>query len=124
MTFSEGWPNTDKRNTLRLFNLNLNGVTYHNNYIEWEMTIAYLMEMQVDIFGLTEINLDLNNNNGGVRDNFIQQSKHFDPYIQMAVSSSLQDVGKSPFKMGGMGGNGGGQHSLSNKISFILSSNL
>ena len=99
MTFDDGWPNIDKRKTLRLFHINLNGITYQNNYLEWEMTIAYLMEMQVDIFGLTEVNLNLNN--GIVKDQFVQSGKHFDPYIRMAVSSSLQDVGKSPFKMGG-----------------------
>ena len=99
MKFDDGWPNVDKRKTLRLFHINLNGITYQNNYLEWEMTLAYLMEMQVDIFGLTEVNLNLNN--GIVKDQFIQSGKHFDPYIRMAVSSSLQDVGSSPFKMGG-----------------------
>ena len=99
MTFDEEWPNIDKRKTIRIFHINLNGITYQNNYLEWEMTIAYLMEMQVDIFGLTEINLDLNN--GIVKDQFLQSGKHFDPYLRMSVSSSLQDVGESPFKMGG-----------------------
>ena len=99
MTFSEGWPNTDQRTTMRIFHINLNGVTYHNDYLEWEMTIAFLMDMQVDVFGLTEINLDLNN--GIVKDNFIQAAKHFDPYLRLSSSSSLQKVGDSPFKMGG-----------------------
>ena len=99
MTFDEEWPNVDKRRTLRIFHINLNGVTYQNDYLEWEMTLAFLMDMQVDIFGLTEINLDLNN--GMVKDNVIQRGKHFDNYMQMATSSSRQTVGKSPFKMGG-----------------------
>ena len=99
MTFDEGWPNIENKKTLRIFHINLNGVTYQNNLMEWEMTIAYLMDMQVDIFGLTEINLDLNN--GIIRDKVIQSGKHFDPYIRMATSSSLQKVGPSPFKMGG-----------------------
>ena len=99
MTFSEEWPNNDKCKTLRIFNINLNGVTYHNQFLEWEMTVAFLMDMQVDVFGLTEINLDLNN--GIVKDNFVQAAKHFDPYLRMAMSSSLQKVGDSPFKMGG-----------------------
>ena len=99
MRFDESWPNIDKRKTFRLFHINLNGVTYHNKYLEWEMTIAYLMDMQVDVFGLTEINLDLNN--GLVKDNFIQSGKHFDNYLRMSTSSSLQKVGESPFKMGG-----------------------
>ena len=99
MIFDDGWPNTDKRETMRIFLINLNGVTSHNNYLEWEMTIGFLMDMQVDVFGLTEINLDLNN--GMVKDKFIQSGKHFDSYLSMATSSSVQKLGDSPFKMGG-----------------------
>ena len=99
MTFNEGWPNTDQRKTMRIFNINLNGITYQNEYLEWEMTVAFLMDMQVDVFGLTEINLDLNN--GIVKDKFIQAAKHFDPYLRITTSSSSQKVGNSPFKMGG-----------------------
>ena len=99
MVFDEDWPNTDKRRTLRLYHINLNGITYQNELLEWDMTIAYLMDMQVDVFGLTEINLDLNN--GIVKDNVLQCGRHFDPYLRMATSSSLQKVGDSPFKMGG-----------------------
>ena len=99
MTYDEGWPNTDMRSTIRIFHINLNGVTYHNKYLEWEMVIAFLMDMQVDVFGLTEINLDMYN--GIVRDNLIQAGKHFDPYLRMTTSSSSQKVGESPFKMGG-----------------------
>ena len=99
MTFDDNWPNMDKRKTMRIFHINLNGVTPHNNFLEWEMTIAFLMDMQVDIFGMTEVNLDLNN--GIVKDKFIQSGKHFDNYLRMATSSSLQKVGKTAFKMGG-----------------------
>ena len=99
MIFDEEWPNTDKRSTLRLYHINLNGITYQNELLEWDMTIAYLMDMQVDVFGLTEMNLDLNN--GIVKDNVLQCGRHFDPYLRMATSSSLQKVGDSPFKMGG-----------------------
>ena len=99
MIFDEGWPNIEEKTTFRMFHINLNGVTSHNNYLEWEMTIAFLMDMQVDVFGLTEINLDLNN--GMIKDKFIQSGKHFDNYLRMATSSSLQKIGESPFKMGG-----------------------
>ena len=99
MTYDDGWPNVDKRNTMQIFHINLNGITSNNNYLEWEMTIAFLMDMQVDVFGLSEMNLDLNN--GMVKDNILQSGKHFDPYIRMATSSSLQKVGNTPFKMGG-----------------------
>ena len=45
MTFDDGWPNTDSRKTMRIFHINLNGATYHNKYLEWEMTIAFLIDM-------------------------------------------------------------------------------
>ena len=99
MTFDDCWPNVDKRTTIRLFNINLNGIPANNDYLEWEMTIAFLMDMQVDIFGLSEINLDMNN--GIIKDKLMQGGKHFDPYIRFATSSSLQKLGNSPFKMGG-----------------------
>jgi hypothetical protein len=120
MHYDEGWPNIDQRTTLRIFNINLNGVTYHNNYLEWEMVIAFLMDMQVDVFGLTEINLDLNK--GEVRDKFIQAGKHFDSYLSLTTSSSKQKVGNSPFKMGGTvtGTNGCWSGRINNKGSDKL----
>ena len=99
MTFSKEWPNTDERDALRVFHINHNGITYNNEFLEWEMSLAYLMDMQVDVFGITEANLDFNNRI--VKDDFIQRAKFFDQNMHMSVSSSLQKVGKSPFKMGG-----------------------
>ena len=99
ITFTNEWPSTNTRDTIRLFHINHNGINYHNDYLEWEMSLAYLMDMQVDIFGITEANLDFNNRI--VKDDFIQKGNFFDSYMHMAVSSSLQKVGKTPFKMGG-----------------------
>ena len=48
------WPDMNEREMLRIFHINHNGITYNNDYLEWEMTLAYLMDMQVDIFGITE----------------------------------------------------------------------
>ena len=79
MTFDEGWLSLDQQRTLRLFHINLNGITYHNKLLEWEMMITYMMDMQVNIFGCTEINLDMNNEI--IWDNIIQSGKHFDPYL-------------------------------------------
>ena len=107
MIFDDEWPNTKKDGTMRIFTINMNGVTYQNKLLEWEISIAFLMDMQIDIFGLTEINLDLDNRI--VRDEFAQRVKHFDKYMKLAVSASKQKVGKTSFKMGGTatGVNGG-----------------
>ena len=99
ITFEEGWPNDKTSNTIRCFYINHNGITYHNDYLEWEMSLAYMMDMQVDIFGITEPNLDFNNRI--VKDEFIKRGHFFDTYMKMSVSASLQKVGPSPFKMGG-----------------------
>ena len=98
ITFTNEWPSTT-RETMRCFHINHNGINYHNDYLEWEMSLAYLLDMQVDIFGITEANLDFHN--PIVKDEFIQRGKFFDSYMHMSVSSSLQKVGKTPFKMGG-----------------------
>ena len=99
ITFEEGWPNEKSSSTLRCFCINHNGITHHNDYLEWEMSLAYLLDMQVDIFGITEPNLDFHNRI--VKDEFIQRGQFFDKYMKLTVSASLQTVGKSPFKMGG-----------------------
>ena len=99
ITFTSEWPNPNERETIRLYHINHNGITYMNDYLEWEMTLAYLMDMQVDVFGITEVNLDFHNRI--VKDDFIQKGKFFDSYMQMSVSASHQKIGSTPFKMGG-----------------------
>ena len=101
------WPSPKKQGTIRVFTINMNGITYYNNYLEWEISMAFLMDMQVDIYGITETNLDFENKE--VKHEFIQKAKYFDKYMKIAVSASKQKVGQTPFKMGGTatGINGG-----------------
>ena len=99
MTFNNDWPNTDKRDTIRFFTINHNGITSYNDYLEWEMAIATIVDMQVDIFGITEPNLDFNK--GIVRENVTQKARHFDKYMRLSLSSSKQKISTSPFKTGG-----------------------
>ena len=33
MNYDKGWPNMDQQSTLRIFHVNLNGMTYHNKYL-------------------------------------------------------------------------------------------
>ena len=101
ITFSTDWSNTSEQETIRCYHINHNGITSNNDYLEWEMSLAYLMDMQVDIFSITEPNLDFNKSI--VKDDFIQRGKFFDNYMHMSVSSSSQRVGCTPFKMGGTG---------------------
>ena len=98
MTFTESWPNTNERNSIQFFTINHNGITSYNYYLEWELTIAMLADMQVNVYGITEPSLDFNN--GSVRESFTKKGRYFDKYMRMSLSSSKQTISKSPFKMG------------------------
>ncbi len=99
LTTSNDWPNTTERRCLRFFHLNPNGISYFNNYMEWEMTLGFLNMMQVDIFGLSEVNLDLNK--PSVRSDLRTHARSFDQFQKLEFSSSKQQVGPSPYKRGG-----------------------
>ena len=62
------------------------------------MIIGFMMELQVDIFGLTEINLDLNKPR--IVDALQQKVYRYDQYLKLACSSSKMNL-DSDFKMGG-----------------------
>ena len=98
---SNKWPNINEDRTIRLYFQNLKGISYYNEYIEMEMLLEYLNEMQVDIAGLTEINLDLRNPT--VRHKLISKGKKMDRHIKMTLSSSkFKGKGmQTDFKMGG-----------------------
>ena len=95
---SETWPSTEERSWIRLFHINTHGVCQFNDLVEWEMIIGFLMELQVDIFGLTEINLDLNKPK--VVDSLQQKTQRYDQYLKLACSASKLNL-DSDFKMGG-----------------------
>ena len=58
LTMDESWPNPGKRDYLRIFLINTNGISYFNNYLDWEMSLGFMYDMQVDIFSITKPNLD------------------------------------------------------------------
>ena len=59
LTTTREWPRNED-NQFRIFGQNVNGVSYFNEYIEWEMLLNYMDEFQVDSFCINEVNLDLN----------------------------------------------------------------
>ena len=42
ITFTNEWPCTSTRDTLICFHINHNGINYHNDYLEWEMSLTYV----------------------------------------------------------------------------------
>jgi len=99
LTTNNKWPRVNNCNTLQISHVNMNGISYTNNYIDWEMILGNLQQMQVDIFGITEPNLDLNNKL--VQESIREKTQHFDKYMKITVSSSFQKVGETPYKRGG-----------------------
>ena len=93
------WPSLEGRSTIRMFHININGISHHNDYIDWEVTLNYLLQLQTDIFAITEPNLDMHQ--PLVRDALRRKGQFFDKYMRMTTSSSHQTVDKTPYKRGG-----------------------
>ena len=99
LTISESWPSVYNRTTLRIFHINLNGISHFNDYIEWEVVLHHLTGLQADIFLITEPNLDLNKIS--VRESLRSTCSKFDKYMKIRILFSRQKVDDSPFKRGG-----------------------
>ena len=93
------WPNSKDSKTIRFFGQNTNGISYHNKYLDWGMTLQTLHEYQADIAGLVEVNLDMNNQT--VKKTLYDKLNNFDKYAKMAMSYSGQSYSTSPYKPGG-----------------------
>ena len=99
ITTTQTWPSLKGRSTVRLFHININGISHHNDYVDWEVIINYLLQLQIDIFSITEPNLDMHQ--PLVREELRTKAQFFDKYLRLATSSSKQTVDKSPYKRGG-----------------------
>ena len=60
MIKSMKWPALTEDKTIRVLTHNVKGISQLHNYYEFEMLMDYMENMQVDIAGVTEMNLDLN----------------------------------------------------------------
>ena len=57
---NSNWPILEDTSYIRIVHQNVNGISYHNNYNEWEIALEVMDQYQADIIGLNEINLDTN----------------------------------------------------------------
>ena len=78
---SETWSSTETRPWIRLFHINTHGVCQFNDLVKWEMIIGFMMELQVDVFGLTAINLDLIKPR--IVDALQQKVRRYDQYLKL-----------------------------------------
>ena len=111
MILDEAWPHPGDREYIRIYLINANGISYYNDYLEWEMSLGFLHDMQVDIFGITEPNLDFSQ--AKVKYEIMSKTRQVDRYMDLNFSASKTNTKrihtKTPFKMGGTitGINGG-----------------
>ena len=56
---TNSWPEKTREQTIRIYGQNVNGISYFNDYSEWEIILENLHNLQVDVACLTEINLDV-----------------------------------------------------------------
>jgi hypothetical protein len=111
MNTDDSWPNPGERDYLRIFLINANGISYYNNYLDWEMNMGFLFDMQVDVFGITEPNLDFAQ--AKVCYDVINKTRKVDKFMDLNFSASRfnskAQTKRTPFKMGGTitGVNGG-----------------
>ncbi len=99
MVYDDEWPHRSQRPYFRIFGINMNGISYHNKYVEWELIQQLLHDMQIDLYSITEPNLDLNS--GTVRETLRKTVRQQDPHAMMVTSASKQQLDVTPFKMGG-----------------------
>ena len=95
----QGWPARNDDNTIRIMGQNVNGLSYYHEYIEWEMALNYMDEMQVDVMCMVEPNLDLNN--PGVKEEMYNRLRKIDQHAKLVVTSSPSMYNETQFKMGG-----------------------
>ena len=97
---SKNWPLHTKEGTIRIYRQNVNGVSYFENYGEWEIVLENLHEKQVDIACLTEMNLDLTK--PGVCYELREKVKKLDRSANIIMVASKTTVHDRVTKRGGV----------------------
>ena len=99
LTRNEDWPDINKSDRVRIVTQNVNGISYFNNYNEWEILLDVMDQYQADVFGLNEMNLDLKQPK--VNYELLKRLKKIDRNATLTTSSSIKTRSDTPFKMGG-----------------------
>ena len=95
----DGWPKETKHGCIRILHQNINGTSPKNEYIDWEMKLNNLNDLQVDVACLSEINLDLNN--AEVKHKLIEKAKYMDKHLKIQTAASKTTTSNSLSKRGG-----------------------
>ena len=97
LVMDDNWPHNMGR--LRILAGNMNGVSHYNEMIEWEMILGYLYTMQVDIFCLSEINLNLYNIH--IMDKIRELGRMRDRHLKLNLQSSKPVSRNAEYQPGG-----------------------
>jgi hypothetical protein len=74
--------------SLRIGCVNINGISQDMNFLEWEMIMRNMSLLQMDVFGLTET--DINFNNKEVLSKVYDATRAYDQSMQLSYSCSNQ----------------------------------
>lgn len=78
---------------------NLSGVSYYNEVQEWKLILGYLYDLQVDVFCLSELNLNLTH--PIVRDFIYKYKRSTDKHCKLQIAYSKPFKKSAEFQMGG-----------------------
>jgi hypothetical protein len=98
MNFHNTWETGEYNKTIRICSINGNGISQDLDWIEWDMTLQIMHKLQIDILGITELNINLKNKH--IVNKIYDTAKAFERNMQISLSCSNQLI-KSKKKKGG-----------------------
>ena len=97
MTYKEEWP--VQRKTLRIAQLNINGLSFVRDNFKIDMLLQGLMAFQVDVAALQEINLNLNTLK--IRTDLSKAMRRFDPRAMLQTAHIKSKENNNTYTPGG-----------------------
>jgi hypothetical protein len=98
ISFNSGWESGSDIDTFQVVTLNINGISKNLDWLEWEILLDKSKNLQLDCMGITEPNINFNNNK--VMPSLYEKMKALDRHMQATVSCSNQ-LNSSKKKRGG-----------------------
>ena len=95
----EDWPNKTRDGIFRIMSQNINGTPTKDDYLDWEMLLDNVNNLQADIICLSELNLDVNK--AEVAHKLIEKAKKMDMNMKVKLTTSKTSVNTSNNKRGG-----------------------
>ncbi len=85
---NDGWCSGTNINNFRVATININRISKSLDWLEWEILIETSKRLQIDSLGITEPNINFNNNR--VMLELYEKMKASDQHMQLSVSCSNQ----------------------------------